>query len=55
MAKKTKSKKSKAKKVVKIKQSNELLGQKFALLLFGIGPILIVGWFLFSKGFFDSP
>ena len=27
--------------------------KKFALILFSIGPLLLVGWFLFSKGFFD--
>ncbi len=46
------------------KKSNEVIGiqekgndsptgKKFVLLFFGLGPILIVGWFLFSKGFFD--
>ena len=26
---------------------------KLAMLLFGIGPILLMGWFLWSNGFFD--
>ena len=27
--------------------------QKIVLLLFGLGPILIMGWFLYLKGFFQ--
>ena len=29
--------------------------QKIVLLVFGLGPILIMGWFLTSQGFFNSP
>lgn len=54
---KKKSKKNQ-KKVIK-KENNEL-GQtknsaKFILFIFGIGPIIGIIVFLFSKGFFNSP
>ncbi len=29
--------------------------QKLLLILFGLGPIFIMGWFLTSKGFFNAP
>jgi len=29
--------------------------QKLVLLIFGVGPILIMGIFLFNQGFFQSP
>ena len=29
--------------------------QKAVLLFFGLGPILAMGWFLTSQGFFNSP
>tara|TARA_B100000945_G_scaffold60413_1_gene44965 strand:+ start:1137 stop:1310 length:174 start_codon:yes stop_codon:yes gene_type:complete len=43
-----------------IKTSNKELGQtknsaKLVLFVFGIGPIIGIIVFLFSKGFFDSP
>ena len=28
--------------------------QKVVLLIFGIGPIFLMGWFLASKGFFET-
>ena len=44
----------------KINKSNSELGQtknsaKLILFLFGIGPIIGIILFLFSKGFFNSP
>ena len=44
----------------KIKKKNNELGQtknsaKFILFIFGIGPIIGIIIFLFSKGFFNSP
>ena len=55
-------KKRKSKKNLKkiIKKDNNALGQtknsaKFILFLFGIGPIIGIIIFLFSKGFFNSP
>ncbi len=27
--------------------------QKFALIIFGLGPIILMGWYLLGKGFFD--
>ena len=55
--KKNKSKKNQ-KKI--IKKDNNALGQtknsaKFILFLFGIGPIIGIIIFLFSKGFFNTP
>ena len=55
---KKKSSKKNQKKVIK-KENNEL-GQtknsaKFILFIFGIGPIIGIIIFLFSKGFFNSP
>ena len=43
-----------------IKKQNKELGQtknsaKLILFIFGIGPIIGIIIFLFSKGFFDSP
>ena len=43
-----------------IKKDNEVLGQtknsaKLVLFIFGIGPIIGIIFFLFSKGFFNSP
>ena len=54
--KKKKSKKIKAKSNIK----NQELGQtknsaKLILFIFGIGPILGITIFLYSKGFFNSP
>ncbi len=41
--------------MTKIKKDKDvnLVNQKIALLIFGIGPILIMGIFLTSQGFFD--
>ena len=55
---KKKSKKKNTKKFIK-KDNNEL-GQtknsaKFVLFIFGIGPIIGIIIFLFSKGFFNNP
>ena len=54
--KKKKSKKRQAKSNIK----NQELGQtknsaKLILFIFGIGPILGITIFLYSKGFFNSP
>ena len=54
--KKKKTKKIKAKSNIK----NQELGQtknsaKLILFIFGIGPILGITIFLYSKGFFNSP
>ena len=56
---KKKSFKKKQKKVTK-KDDAKLLGQtknsaKFILFIFGIGPIIGIIIFLFSKGFFNAP
>ena len=55
---KKKSSKKKQQKI--IKGSNNELGQtknsaKLILFIFGIGPIIGIILFLFSKGFFNSP
>ncbi len=39
-------------KLKKEKESSPAM-QKIVLLAFGVGPILIMGIFLYSKGFFD--
>ena len=54
-----KKKKSK-KNQTKISKKNQELGQtknsaKLVLFLFGIGPIIGITIFLYSKGFFNSP
>tara|TARA_Y100000991_G_scaffold205425_1_gene181721 strand:- start:547 stop:720 length:174 start_codon:yes stop_codon:yes gene_type:complete len=54
-----KNKKSKGIKT-KSKKNNQELGQtknsaKLVLFIFGIGPIIGITIFLFSKGFFNSP
>ena len=54
--KKKKSKKSQAKSNLK----NQKLGQtknsaKLVLFIFGIGPLLAIAIFLYSKGFFNPP
>ena len=54
-----KKKKSK-KNQTKISKKNQELGQtknsaKFNLFIFGIGPIIGITIFLYSKGFFNSP
>ena len=53
------NKKSKKNQKKLIKKTNEL-GQtknsaKFVLFIFGIGPIIGITIFLYSKGFFTSP
>ena len=55
---KRKSSKKSQKRIVK--KQNKELGQtknsaKFILFIFGIGPIIGIIIFLFSKGFFNSP
>ena len=54
--------KKKKSKIIQIKSNkkNQELGQtknsaKFLLFLFGIGPIIGITIFLYSKGFFNSP
>ena len=54
-----KNKKSK-KNQLKISNKNKELGEpkntaKLVLFIFGIGPIIGITIFLFSKGFFNSP
>ncbi len=41
-------------KLVKEKEASPVL-QKIALLVFGLGPIFIMIWFLTSQGFFNPP
>ena len=54
-------KKKKSKKIqVKSNNKNQELGQtknsaKLVLFVFGIGPIIGITIFLYSKGFFNSP
>ena len=54
-------KKKKSKKIQnKVSKKNQELGQtknsaKIVLFVFGIGPILGIIIFLYSKGFFNSP
>ena len=54
-------KKKKSKKIqTKFKKKSQELGQtknsaKLILFIFGIGPIIGITVFLFSKGFFNSP
>ena len=57
-------KNKKTKKTKKIKsnsnKNNQEIGQtknsaKFVLFIFGIGPIIGITIFLYSKGFFNSP
>ena len=54
-------KKKKSKKIKpKLNKNNKELGQtknsaKFVLFVFGIGPIIGILIFLYSKGFFNSP
>lgn len=55
-----KKKKSKTNQKNTIKKDNNELGQtknsaKLILFIFGIGPIIGIIIFLFSKGFFNSP
>ena len=54
-------KKKKSKKIqTKLKKNNQELGQtknsaKLVLFVFGIGPVIGIMIFLYSKGFFNSP
>ena len=53
-------KQSKKTKKILIKKNNNQLGQtknsaKLILFIFGIGPIIGIIIFLFTKGFFNSP
>ena len=54
-------KKKKSKKIqTKLNKKNKELGQtknsaKLVLFVFGIGPIIGIIMFLYSKGFFNSP
>ena len=54
-------KKKKSKKIqIKLKKESKKLGQtknsaKLVLFVFGIGPIIGIIIFLYSKGFFNSP
>ncbi|KGG10189.1 MULTISPECIES: hypothetical protein [Prochlorococcus] len=41
-------------KITKDKEASPKL-QKLVLLIFGLGPIFIMGWFLTSQGFFSTP
>ena len=55
-----KNKKNLKKYQTKVNKKNKELGQtknsaKFVLFLFGIGPIIGIIIFLYSKGFFTSP
>ncbi len=54
---KRKLKKNQFKKLEKlndgINSNDNPLAQKFALIIFGLGPLVIVFWFLLSKGFFE--
>ena len=54
-----KNKKSKKIKQDKISKSNKLgetkNSAKFILFLFGLGPIIGITIFLYSKGFFETP
>ncbi len=46
-------KQQKQKKKYQQKLVDNPIAQKFSLILFGLGPIAIIGWFLFSRGFFE--
>ncbi len=41
-------------KLIKEKEASPKL-QKLVLLVFGLGPIIIMAWFLTSQGFFEPP
>lgn len=41
-------------KLIKEKEASPIL-QKIVLLVFGLGPIIIIIWFLTSQGFFEPP
>ena len=42
-------------KLIKDKEAASPKLQKTVLLIFGLGPIFIMGWFLTSQGFFQPP
>ena len=53
-------KKKKSKKIQTNLNKNQELGQtknsaKLVLFVFGIGPLIAIAIFLYSKGFFNSP
>ncbi len=55
-----KNKKSRKKIQKKLDKKNQELGQtknsaKLVLFIFGIGPLIAITIFLYSKGFFNSP
>ena len=55
-----KNKKSRKKIQKKLDKKNQELGQtknsaKLVLFIFGIGPLIVITIFLYSKGFFNSP
>ena len=55
-----KNKKNSKKNQNQLNKKNQELGQtknsaKLVLFVFGIGPIIAITIFLFSKGFFNSP
>ncbi len=55
-----KNKKNSKKNQTKSNQNNQELGQtknsaKLVLFIFGLGPIIGITIFLYSKGFFNSP
>ena len=41
-------------KLIKEKETSPVI-QKLVLLVFGLGPIFLMGWFLASKDFFSAP
>ena len=41
-------------KLIKEKEASPRM-QKLVLLVFGLGPIIIMIWFLTSQGFFEPP
>ena len=54
--KKKKSKKIQAKSILKDQELGQTKNSaKLVLLIFGIGPIIGITIFLYSKGFFNSP
>ena len=55
-----KNKKKSNKNQTKSNKKNQILGEtknsaKLILFIFGIGPIIAIAIFLYSKGFFNSP
>tara|TARA_Y100001968_G_C18716230_1_gene418054 strand:+ start:205 stop:375 length:171 start_codon:yes stop_codon:yes gene_type:complete len=52
-----KSKKKLTSKIVESNQENKTTPRtaKIVLFVFGVGPLVLMGLFLFSNGFFNSP